>query len=167
CLSNKSNIDSSINTDTTAATKNCGPDPYLIIHESSQFIDQQFLKLQEIPESVPVGEMPRNITMSCDRYLTNNVVPGTRVTIVGIYSIYNSKKIGGGASDSNGGVAIRTPYIKILGIQKDIDINTSSNNLNMFSEDEEEEFLTMARRDDIYQLLTKSIAPSIFGNEDI
>lgn len=165
CLSNKTNIDTAI-TDASNATKNCGPDPYMIIHESSNFIDQQFLKLQEIPESVPVGEMPRNITMSCDRYLTNNVVPGTRVTIVGIYSIYNSKKIGAG-NDSNGGVAIRTPYIKILGIQKDIDMNVGNHSLNMFSEDEEEEFLNLSRNDNIYPLLANSIAPSIFGNEDI
>lgn len=150
------------------ASKNCGPDPYIIIHESSKFIDQQFLKLQEIPELVPVGEMPRNITMSCDRYLTNRVIPGTRVTIVGIYSIYNSKKRSAGpAGQSGSGVAIRTPYIKILGIQTDVEASSLWNSMTMFSEEEEEEFLQLSRRPDIYELLTHSIAPSIFGNEDI
>ncbi|CCD26767.1 MCM DNA helicase complex subunit MCM5 NDAI_0I01980 [Naumovozyma dairenensis CBS 421] len=146
--------------------KNCGPDPYLIVHESSNFIDQQFLKLQEIPELVPVGEMPRNITMSCDRYLTNRVIPGTRVTIVGIYSIYNSKRMAGG-NTNDGGIAIRNPYIKILGIQTDVETSSIWNSMTMFSEEEEEEFLQLSRRDDLYELLTKSIAPSIFGNEDI
>lgn len=145
--------------------KNCGPDPYIIVHESSHFIDQQFLKLQEIPESVPVGEMPRNILMTCDRYLTNRVVPGTRVTIVGIYSIYQSRKNGGSGSSS--GVAIRNPYVKILGIQTDLETANVWNSMTMFSEEEEEDFLTMSRRTDLYELLTNSIAPSIFGSKDI
>ncbi|CCK70962.1 MCM DNA helicase complex subunit MCM5 KNAG_0F03000 [Huiozyma naganishii CBS 8797] len=168
CLSNsQSPMNGGAPPVTDGATKNCGPDPYLIIHESSSFIDQQFLKMQEIPESVPVGEMPRNITMSCDRYLTNRVVPGTRATIVGIYSIYNSKRTSGNSNDGSGGVAIRTPYIKVLGIQTDVDTASFGNAMTMFSEEEEEEFLAMSRRPDIYELLTKSIAPSIFGNEDI
>lgn len=176
CLSNKQTIDNNSNNpvsgssgglDSSSLPKNCGPDPYIIIHESSTFIDQQFLKLQEIPELVPVGELPRNLQMSCDRYLTNRVVPGTRVTIVGIYSIYNSRRMGGGNGSNDGAVAIRNPYIKVLGIQSDVDTASFSNAMTMFSEDEEEEFLQLSRRPDLYELLTRSIAPSIFGNEDI
>lgn len=144
--------------------KNCGPDPYIVVHESSQFIDQQFLKLQEIPEMVPVGEMPRNILMTCDRYLTNRVVPGTRVTIVGIYSIYQSNRKNASGSS---GVAIRNPYIKILGIQTDLETTGVWNSMTMFSDEEEEEFLQMSRRPDLYELFTNSIAPSIFGSKDI
>lgn len=144
--------------------KNCGPDPYIVVHESSQFIDQQFLKLQEIPEMVPVGEMPRNILMTCDRYLTNRVVPGTRVTIVGIYSIYQSKRRN---AQGSGGVAIRNPYIKILGIQTDLETAGVWNSMTMFSEEEEEEFLQLSRRPDLYELFANSIAPSIYGSKDI
>ncbi|EDO15855.1 hypothetical protein Kpol_1009p1 [Vanderwaltozyma polyspora DSM 70294] len=163
CLSS-ANTDDELN---GGAPKNCGPDPYIIVHESSEFIDQQFLKLQEIPESVPVGEMPRNILMTSDRYLTNRVVPGTRVTIVGIYSIYQAKKRNA-AGGGGGGVAIRNPYIKVLGIQTDVTTSgLSGSTMAMFSEEEEEEFLQLSRRPDIYDLFTKSIAPSIFGNQDI
>ncbi|SCU85596.1 LANO_0C04742g1_1 [Lachancea nothofagi CBS 11611] len=144
----------------------CGQDPYMIVHESSRFVDQQFLKLQEIPELVPVGEMPRNILMSSDRYLTNRIVPGTRITIVGIYSIYQAKSRGTGTAASGGrAVAIRNPYIKILGIQTDLDGNSSST--AHFSEEEEEQFLTLSRRPDLYEVFSRSIAPSIYGNDDI
>lgn len=152
--------------------KNCGGlILIIIIHESSKFIDQQFLKLQEIPELVPVGEMPRNLTMTCDRYLTNKVIPGTRVTIVGIYSIYSSKNGAGsgrsGGGNGGSGVAIRTPYIKILGIQSDVETSSIWNSITMFSEEEEEEFMQLSRNPKLYEILTNSIAPSIFGNEDI
>lgn len=167
CLSNLSsgtNENGLMGSTDDEGRKNCGPDPYIVVHESSQFIDQQFLKLQEIPEMVPVGEMPRNILMTCDRYLTNRVVPGTRVTIVGIYSIYQSKRKN---AQGSGGIAIRNPYIKILGIQTNLETSGVWNSMTRFSEEEEEEFLQMSRRPDLYELFANSIAPSIFGSKDI
>ena len=54
-------------------------------------VDFQILKIQELPDAVPQGEMPRHMQLFCDRYLCDRVVPGNRVTILGIYSI---KKVG-------------------------------------------------------------------------
>lgn len=42
--------------------------------------------LQEKPEDVPTGELPRNILMTVDRALVGTIAPGTRVTAVAIYS---------------------------------------------------------------------------------
>jgi DNA replication licensing factor MCM5 len=139
--------------------KNCPRDPYVIAHDKSTFYDQQTLKLQETPDMVPVGEMPRHILLSADRYLTNRITPGKRCTIVGVYSIYQSKVKGAGA------VAIRNPYVRVVGIQTELENDNYSN--MVFSEEEEEEFLEMSRRDDLYEVFANSIAPSIYGNEDI
>lgn len=70
----------------------CPIDPYLIIHSKSTFADQQTLKLQEAPDMVPVGELPRHMLLSADRYLTGKVVPGSRVIATGIYSTFQSSK---------------------------------------------------------------------------
>ena len=67
-------------------------DPYLIIHTKSAFSDHQTLKLQEAPDMVPVGELPRHMLLSADRYLTGQVVPGSRVIATGIYSTFQSAK---------------------------------------------------------------------------
>jgi len=72
--------------------KDCPMDPYLIIHSKSTFSDHQTLKLQEAPDMVPVGELPRHIILSTDRYNTAQVVPGSRVIATGIYSTFNSSK---------------------------------------------------------------------------
>lgn len=72
--------------------KDCPMDPYLIIHSRSQFSDHQVLKLQEAPDMVPVGELPRHILLSADRYLTGQVVPGSRIIATGIYSTFQSAK---------------------------------------------------------------------------
>lgn len=65
--------------------------------------------LQESPEVVPTGEMPRNIIVVLDRNLVDKVSPGTRVSIMGIASLYNSAA----AKKQVGGVAIRTPFMQV------------------------------------------------------
>lgn len=55
------------------------------------YTDSQSLKLQEIPEDVPTGEMPRHMMISVERSLVDRVAPGTRVSVVGIASIMSGK----------------------------------------------------------------------------
>ncbi|KAF2970387.1 hypothetical protein GQX73_g3225 [Xylaria multiplex] len=141
----------------------CPLDPYFVIHEKSRFVDQQIIKLQEAPDQVPVGELPRHVLISADRYLTNRVVPGSRCTIMGIFSIYQSK--GSKNSSTGGAVAIRTPYLRAVGIQTDMDSTAKGN--AVFSEEEEQEFLELSRRPDLYNVMADCIAPSIYGNRDI
>ncbi|KAI1821569.1 MCM2/3/5 family protein [Xylaria intraflava] len=144
-------------------TEKCPLDPYFVIHEKSRFVDQQIIKLQEAPDQVPVGELPRHVLISADRYLTNRVVPGSRCTIMGIFSIYQSK--GSRNSSTGGAVAIRTPYLRAVGIQTDVD--STAKGSAIFSEEEEQEFLELSRRPDLYNVMADCIAPSIYGNRDI
>jgi DNA replication licensing factor MCM5 len=143
-------------------SEKCPLDPYFVVHEKSQFIDQQVLKLQEAPDDVPVGELPRHILVSADRYLANRVVPGSRCTVMGVFSIYNSQK----NSKNSGAVAIRNPYLRAVGIQTDISHQQGGATMQ-FTEEEEQEFLEMSRRPDLYEVFSSCIAPSIFGNADI
>jgi DNA replication licensing factor MCM5 len=135
-------------------------DPYFVVHEKCQFIDQQIIKLQEAPDQVPVGELPRHILISADRYLTNRVVPGSRCTVMGVFSIYQAQK---GKKDS--AVAIRNPYLRAVGIQTDID--HTAKGTSMFTEEEQQEFEELSRDPKIYEKFAECIAPSIYGNADI
>jgi DNA replication licensing factor MCM5 len=47
--------------------KECPLDPYVIVHEKCSFVDEQVIKLQEAPDAVPVGELPRHIRLTTDR----------------------------------------------------------------------------------------------------
>ena len=55
----------------------CGPTPYAVIPDECLFIDQQTLKLQEAPEMVPTGEMPRSVLVAVERGLVDKAPPGT------------------------------------------------------------------------------------------
>jgi hypothetical protein len=82
--------------------KDCPLDPYVIVHERCTFVDQQTIKLQEAPDAVPVGELPRHIQLCADRYLTGKVIPGSRVVATGIYSTFSSTKSGVRSCPRNG-----------------------------------------------------------------
>lgn len=83
-------------------------------------VDFQILKLQELPDHIPQGEMPRHLQLYCDRYLCDRVVPGNRVLILGIYSIKKvSKTSSKSTSKEKSLVGVRTPYIRVLGITVD------------------------------------------------
>jgi len=56
-----------------------------LVHMSSKFGDKQILKLQETPELVPEGETPQNIAIHVYDDLVDQVRPGDRVEVTGIY----------------------------------------------------------------------------------
>ncbi|PSR80733.1 hypothetical protein PHLCEN_2v6649 [Hermanssonia centrifuga] len=146
--------------------KDCPLDPYLIIHSKSMFTDHQVLKLQEAPDMVPVGELPRHMLLSADRYLTGQVVPGSRVIATGIYSTFHSSK-----NKAAGAAALRMPYLRLVDLEISSPSAGGSGGLNPFgvqyTPEEEEEFGEMARSEGFYERFAKSVAPSIFGSLDI
>lgn len=145
----------------------CPPNPYIIMHHLSNFTDHQTLKLQEAPDMVPVGELPRHMLLSVDRQLTGQVVPGNRIIATGIYSTFQVTKTKGNA----GAPALRQPYLKVVHIEFVSGTASGSSNNSpfgaRFTPQEEEEFREMARSEGFYERFARSVAPSIFGNLDI
>ncbi|KAF8905434.1 MCM-domain-containing protein [Gymnopilus junonius] len=143
--------------------KDCPLDPYLIIHAKSAFADQQVLKLQEAPDMVPVGDLPRHMLLSVDRHLTGKVVPGSRVIASGIYSQFQPSK------NKNGPAALRQSYLRVVHLELMTPAGAGGANPfgAQFTPQQEEEFQEMARSDSFYERFSSSIAPSIFGSVDI
>uniref|UniRef100_A0A8C2F3D1 DNA replication licensing factor MCM5 n=1 Tax=Cyprinus carpio TaxID=7962 RepID=A0A8C2F3D1_CYPCA len=97
----------------------CPVDPYFIIPDKCVCVDFQTLRLQEAPDAVPHGEMPRHMQLYCDRYLCDRVVPGNRVTVMGIYSIKKVAQTKAKGRDKGAGVGIRSAYLRVVGIEVD------------------------------------------------
>ena len=141
-------------------TKECGPSPYIIYPDECSFVDQQTLKLQECPECVPTGEMPRSLLLATERNLVDVAPPGTRVSVIGIASLFKSLPSGSSKGKKS---SVRTVFLRVVGMQRD-DATTSGDASSYFSPKEEEAFRALARRPDIYDILSRSIAPSISGS---
>jgi len=160
------------NKENQVKTENCPMDPFLILPDKSKHIDFQTMKLQEAPDSVPQGEMPRHITMFAERDLVDNVAPGMKVDVIGIFCIKRQAKAVTSAKSKNvmrgkAGIGIRMAYIRVLGIKKNEESARGSAALADLTPEEEQYYRRLAGRDDINQVLRKSIAPGIFGSDDI
>ncbi|KAB1996252.1 hypothetical protein ES319_D13G219600v1 [Gossypium barbadense] len=140
----------------------CPIDPWLIVPDKSKYVDQQTLKLQENPEDVPTGELPRNMLLSVDRHMVQTIVPGSRLTIMGIYSIFQASN---SPTNHKGAVAVRQPYIRIVGMEETNE--ASSRGPATFTQEEVEEFKKFASNQDTYEGICSKVAPSIFGHEDV
>lgn len=145
------------------ASIKCSIDPYIIMHERCEFVDAQTIKLQEAPDMVPVGELPRHMLLSVDRSLCGRVVPGASIIATGIYSTFASARSG---SQPNA-IALRTPYLRVVGLEIDSEGAGGRGVARLFSAEEEDEFGRMAKTPGLYDKFASSIAPSIFGSDDI
>lgn len=151
--------DSSPELDIGNGLADCGPAPYIIIADDSSYVDQQTLKLQEAPEAVPTGEMPRSTLMAVERGLVDMTSPGTRVSVLGVLSLFERPD---STQNPDGAIAaIRMPYLKVVGI--DFNVDGHGDKRGRFTPVEEDRFVELSRRSDIYDLLAASIAPSIQG----
>ena len=149
-----------------AGRPKCPLDPYFIMPDKVKCVDFQVLKLQEAPDSVPHGEMPRHLQLFADRFLVDRVVPGNRVTVLGIYSIKKGSANANKKSDK-GTAGVRAPYLRVIGIEVETEGGGRTSRDLRFTPEEEEEFRKLASKPDVHNIIARSIAPAIYGFEDI
>jgi len=138
----------------------CPLDPYMCVPDQCVYVDTQKLKMQETPEDVPTGEMPRHLLLYTDREHVDKIQVGRRVNLIGIYSIFSQKQKGKNGK-SNG--SIRQPYLYVLGIEY---LNPAES-IATFEPEEEEALRKISRDPNCYEKIWKSIAPNIWGRDDV
>uniref|UniRef100_A0AC35TRX7 DNA replication licensing factor MCM5 n=1 Tax=Rhabditophanes sp. KR3021 TaxID=114890 RepID=A0AC35TRX7_9BILA len=144
----------------------CPMDPYVILPDKCECIDFQTLKLQESPEDVPHGEMPRHMQIYLDRNFVDIMTPGNRVFLTGIYSIkkmFQKQDVKGTDKTMSG---IRLPYLRVVGVEVQLNGPGRAEALHI-SADDEKMLRELAAQPDIYERIVRSIAPSIYGSDDI
>ena len=58
------------------------------------FIDVQFVRLQELPEDLPPGQLPHYLDVTVKQDLVDNARPGDRVVLTGVVRIEQEKMSG-------------------------------------------------------------------------
>lgn len=123
----------------------------------SRYKDHQTLTLQEMPERAPAGQLPRSVDVVCDDDLVDQCKPGDRVQIVGNYRCLPNKQ---GAFTAG---TFRTILIanNITQINKELNMNLTREDIKVCKR------LVKRNNVDIFDLLGKSLAPSIHGHDYI
>uniref|UniRef100_A0A336L2Y3 DNA replication licensing factor MCM5 n=1 Tax=Culicoides sonorensis TaxID=179676 RepID=A0A336L2Y3_CULSO len=150
-----------------AGRPKCPLDPFFILPDKCKCMDFQVLKLQELPDFIPQGEIPRHMTMFCDRSLCERVVPGNRVLMHGIFSIRKVGKPSKADGKEKATVGVRSPYMRVVGITVDSEGVGAISRYNHITTEEESQFRKLAATPNLLDVLAESLAPSIFGSTDI
>ncbi|MEM5873387.1 MAG: minichromosome maintenance protein MCM, partial [Acidilobaceae archaeon] len=127
---------------------------FLLLREESEFIDWQRIVVQEKPEDVPGGQMPRNIEVQLTHDLVDSARPGDRVTIVGVVSLESS-------------MGERSPYFNIFIEANSVKVSERVLEEVSITREDEEKIKQLARDPWIKERIIASIAPSIYGYWDI
>lgn len=129
---------------------------------SDIMVDTQRLVIEESPESLSGGEQPKRIDVFLkedlvDERMEKNIILGNKIKIIGILKeVPLPSKTGGVltrfdlAIESNNLISMEETF-------EELDIN----------EDDEEQIIELSQNPEIFENLAKSIAPSVFGYEDI
>ncbi|CAK4624049.1 hypothetical protein LEN26_006344 [Aphanomyces euteiches] len=126
--------------------------------KASKFQKFQEVKFQELPDQVPMGHIPRTLTVYLRGELTRTCEPGAVVTICGIFLPlpYNAQR------QMHVGLITET-YLEATHV-----VNHKKRYSAMdVSEEMENEVLRLQESPNLYSMLAQSIAPEIYGHEDI
>jgi replicative DNA helicase Mcm len=137
----------------------CGRDgPFEFVQEESTFIDSQDLRLQEKPEDLPPGQLPRTLAV---KTVGDDIVdvarPGDHVSIVGIVHAFAPSLMGMGKLRTFI-LQLDANSVELLGKEPETSPPTP---------EEEEKIHALAKDPWVHRKIRDSIAPSIFGYEHI
>jgi len=132
--------------------------PFDFLQEQSKFIDSQEIRIQERPEELPPGQLPRWINIELtERDLVDVARPGDDVVVVGV-------------------VRASAPTLPRVGKLRVFQMHLDANFVDALSKEpeavlttpeEEKQILELARDPWIHRKVIRSIAPSIYGYEHV
>jgi replicative DNA helicase Mcm len=137
----------------------CGRDgPFEFTQEESTFIDSQDLRLQEKPEDLPPGQLPRTLAV---KLIGDEIVdlarPGDHVSLVGVVRAFAPSLMGMGKLRTFI-LQLDANSVEVLGKEPETSPPTP---------EEEAKMLELAKDPEVHKKIMSSIAPSIFGNEHL
>jgi len=123
----------------------------------STYKDHQTLTIQEMPEKSPAGQLPRSLDVVVDNDLVDRCKPGDRVQIVGIFRCMPNKQ----GSFTSG--TFRTILLanNVILMSKEVSPDIGADDVNKCRK------FAKNKKMDVFEVLAKSLAPSIHGHEYI
>lgn len=125
---------------------------------ASKFLPFQEIKIQELAEQVPVGHIPRSLTIQAHGDLCRTVNPGDIVDMCGIflptpYTGFKAIKAG----------LLTDTYLELQHVELH---KKQYDNLGI-DEKTERRFAELRKHGNLYETLARSIAPEIYGHDDV
>ncbi len=134
----------------------CRGRKFELVSDESEYIDFQLVGIQEKPEDLPPGQIPRIIDVGLKGDIVDVARPGDRVIVTGVLRTIQDRETDSLRKTSK-------MYLEAVSIE------TASKEPEslVITPEEEKLFREMARDPEIHKKLVESIAPSLYGLEHI
>ncbi|PQP98902.1 DNA replication licensing factor MCM4 [Prunus yedoensis var. nudiflora] len=149
-----------------------------LVHNRCRFTDKQIVRLQETPDEIPEGGTPHTVSLLMHDKLVDAGKPGDRIEVTGIYRAMTVRV---GPTQRTVKSLFKT-YIDCLHIKKsdksrmlaedqnpvEVDSSVAGHSDEIvFDEKKVEQLKELAKQPDIYDRLTRSLAPNIWELDDV
>ena len=129
--------------------------PLTLEYGHSKFKNNQTILLQEPPERTPLGQLPRSVEVVLEGDLVDKVKPGDRIQVNGVF-----KTISTMSTNTSGGVKTVLIGTNVQELNNDIQQNE-------FTGEDLKRIRELAKQKNVFDILANSIAPGIYGHQDI
>lgn len=122
--------------------------------------DHQTISIQEMPERAPAGQLPRGVDVILDDDLVDKAKPGDRVQLVGIF-----RTLGNRNTNHNSALfktVLLANNVVLLSTKSGGGIATAA-----ITDTDIRNINKIAKKSKVFELLSQSLAPSIFGHDYI
>jgi replicative DNA helicase Mcm len=130
---------------------------FRLISKSSEFIDWQSIMIQEIPEELPPGRIPRSVQAILTNDLVDTVKPGDRINIMGIF-----KSVLAHSTKSYNSTLFKT-FIDA----NYIDPEDKSDLIIELSKEDKKIIEDLSKEPMIQKKIARSISPNIYGRDQL
>lgn len=130
---------------------------FRLISKNSDFIDWQSIMIQEIPEDLPPGRIPRSVQAILTHDLVDTVRPGDRLKVMGIF-----KSVLAQSTKSYNSTLFKT-FIDI----NFIDPEDKSEDIIELSKEDKKRIEELSKEPMIQKKIARSISPNIYGREQL
>jgi DNA replicative helicase MCM subunit Mcm2 (Cdc46/Mcm family) len=147
-----------MNMPTECENPDCGRKGFFrLIPEESTFVDFQMIYLQEKPEELPPGQIPRSVEAVLTSDLVDISRAGDRISLVGVL-LTKQEYTSRGFKLSTFSTSVEANYVEISEKEaEEVAIGT----------DDERAIKDLSQDPNLYKKIIGSVAPSIYGYEEI
>jgi len=121
-------------------------------YKDSIFIDSQTIIIQESPEDLPPGMLPTQIVISLKADIVEKARPGDIIAVTGVMGLIRKYK--------KGGISRKFDFVVEA---NHIEVSSKSGEILDITPVEELEIIELSKDPEIFSILKKCMAPSLFG----
>ena len=135
-------------------------DPLVTEYGYCTYRDHQTVSIQEMPERAPAGQLPRGVDVIMDDDMVDRVKPGDRIQLVGTFRSLGNRNTGSGSSIFR--TLILANNVVLLSSKSGGGIAQAT-----ITDRDVREINKLSKNKQVFELLSQSLAPSIFGHDFI